>query len=204
MAAISSTTHLAGPATAPSAAPEPATLARPTAPAIVRAFGVMVGGPLLLLATAAAAGLHALRAVPARRPPRPAALAVLGAAAAYGGPVRPWMGRWGAADLAGCRMRNADRIHPQWQDRRAGDTVLLHPSSGLKILRLDPGRAMVFEDGWALAIEPAGPARCRMLTRFRFPRGALSVAYALLLELPHFLMERKMLREIKRRAEAAR
>ena len=44
-------------------------------------------------------------------------------------------------NLAGCRMRNADRIHPEWQDRQAGDTVLLHPSSGLKILRLDPGRA---------------------------------------------------------------
>jgi len=55
--------------------------------------------------------------------------------------------------------------------------------------------------GWALAIEPDGPGRCRLLARFRFPRGAVSVGDALLLELPHFLMERKMLLEIKRRAE---
>ncbi|MDP1848578.1 MAG: hypothetical protein Q8K79_12365 [Solirubrobacteraceae bacterium] len=259
MAAISSTISPAGPVTAPSAAPEPATLARPTALAIVRAFGVMVGGPLLLVAAAAAAGLHSLRAALAHRPPRPGALGVVAAAAAYAGLVRPWMRRWGASDadlaralpgddvcpdpgleqthaiaidapaedvwpwvaqlgqdrggfysytflenLAGCRMRNADRIHPEWQDRRVGDTVLLHPSSGLEILRLDAGRAIVFEGGWALAIEPDGPGRCRLLARFRFPRGALSIGYALLLELPHFVMERKMLLEIKRRAEAAR
>lgn len=256
MAAISSTLRPAGPATATTAGPDPAVLARPTAPAVVRAFGVMVGGPLLLLTTAAAAGLHTVRAVLAHRPPRPAALGVLAAAAAYVRLVRPWMGRWGATDadlsrelpgdeacpdpgfqqtraiaidaptqdvwpwiaqlgqdrggfysytflenLAGCRMRNADRIHPEWQDRRAGDTVLLHPSSGLRILRLDPGRAIVFEGGWALAVEPDGPGRCRLLARFRFPRGVVWVAYALLLELPHFLMERRMLLEIKRRAE---
>ena len=107
-------------------------------------------------------------------------------------------------NLAGCRMRNADRSHPEWQQRSVGDTVLLHPASGLKILRFEPGRAIVFEGGWALAVEPDGPDRCRLLARFRFPRGAASVAYALLLELPHFLMERKMLLEIKRRAEAHR
>jgi hypothetical protein len=86
-------------------------------------------------------------------------------------------------------MRNADRIHPEWQERHAGETVLLHPSSGLKIVRLQAGRAIAFEGGWALAIEPGGPGRCRLLARFRFPRGAVSVGYALLLELPHFLME---------------
>ena len=90
---------------------------------------------------------------------------------------------------------------PEWQKRSVGDAVLLHPAAGLKLLRIDEGRAIVFEGGWALAIEPHGSDRCRLLARFRFARGAASVGYALLLELPHFLMQRKMLLEIKRRAE---
>jgi hypothetical protein len=104
-------------------------------------------------------------------------------------------------NLAGCRMRNADRIHPEWQQRSAGDTVLLHPANGLKVLRVEPGHALAMEGGWALAVLPDGPDRCRLLARFRFPRGAAATAYALLLELPHFLMERRMLLQIKRRAE---
>src|SRR5207248_2313440 len=28
-------------------------------------------------------------------------------------------------NLAGCQMRNADRIHPEWQHREVGETVLL-------------------------------------------------------------------------------
>ena len=260
MTSTSTCTQPAGPAAAgtgaptATAAPDPA--ARPTALATVRAFGVMIGGPLILLSAFAAAALHTLRALLSRRPPRPTALGVLAAAAGYARLLLPWMRRWGATDadltrrlpgdeacpdpglqqthavtieapadevwpwiaqlgedrggfysytflenLAGCRMRDADRIHPEWQTRTVGETVLLHPAAGLKLLRIDEGRALVFEGGWALAIEPDGPSRCRLLARFRFPRGAASIGYALLLELPHFLMQRKMLLEIKRRVE---
>jgi hypothetical protein len=52
-----------------------------------------------------------------------------------------------------------------------------------------------------LHVEPEGPLRCRLLARFRAPGGLAGTAYALLFELPHFLMERRMLRSIKRRAE---
>jgi len=48
-------------------------------------------------------------------------------------------------NLAGCRMHNADRIHPEWQQRAAGETVLLHPASGLKVMRFEPGSALVLE-----------------------------------------------------------
>src|SRR5215207_3855373 len=36
-------------------------------------------------------------------------------------------------NLAGCQMRNADRIHPEWQHRETGETVFLHPAYGPKV-----------------------------------------------------------------------
>lgn len=68
-------------------------------------------------------------------------------------------------NLAGCRTRNADRIHVEWQRREVGEMVLLHWVSGLKVARCEPNRVIA-------------------------------------LELPHFVMERKMLLGIRSRAEA--
>jgi len=126
--------------------------------------------------------------------------------------VWPWIGQIGQdrggfysytwlENLAGCRMRNADRVHPEWQRCAVGDVVLLHPAAGLKVLRVDSGRALVLEGGWSLVVQEDGPGRCRLLARFRAPSGVAGAAYALLLELPHFIMERRMLVAIKRRAE---
>ena len=53
--------------------------------------------------------------------------------------VWPWLAQLGQdrggfysyewlENLAGCRMRNADRIHPEWQHRELGETVHLHPA----------------------------------------------------------------------------
>jgi hypothetical protein len=36
-------------------------------------------------------------------------------------------------NLAGCKMRNADRIHPEWQHRKVGETVFLHPAGGMEV-----------------------------------------------------------------------
>jgi hypothetical protein len=77
-------------------------------------------------------------------------------------------------NLAGCRMRNADRVHPEWQPTRSRRAVSLHPATGREVLRFEPGRAMVLKGGWSLVMLDDGP---------------------------HFVMERKMLPEIKRRAE---
>lgn len=241
------------------AAPEPEAAATPIGASTlsaVRAFGVMLGGPLVWLAAIAAAAARTLCALRARRPPPAGAVAVLGMAAAYQRWMRPWMCRWGATDvdleralpgheigsgpvahmtnvvridapaeavwpwvaqigqdrggfysytwlenLAGCRMRNADRIHPEWQHRAAGETVLLHPAHGLKVLHFQPGHALVLEGDWSLAVEPDGPGSCRLLARSPAPSGAAGTAYGLLLELPHFIMQRRMLLEVKRRAE---
>ena len=103
-------------------------------------------------------------------------------------------------NLAGCRMRNADRIHPEWQQRVVGETVLLHPASGLRLLRFEPPRVYALDGGWHFLLEAQG-GQSRLIARGRYRLGLVSVAYGLLLEIPHFVMERKMLLGIKERAE---
>lgn len=61
-----------------------------------RAFGVVLGGPILLWTAAAGSAVSAGRSLARGRAPRPLALAGLGAAAAYVAVARPWLRRWGA------------------------------------------------------------------------------------------------------------
>ena len=103
-------------------------------------------------------------------------------------------------NLAGCHMRNAEHIHPEWQQRQVGDTVLLHPSSGIKLTCFEPNTSYAL-GGWYLALQPQDHNRTRLLARSRIPSGLPSAGDVLFIELPHFIMERKMLLGIKRRAE---
>jgi hypothetical protein len=106
-------------------------------------------------------------------------------------------------NLAGCRLRNADRIHPEWQHREIGETVLLHPVAGIKLARFEPNSSYAFEGGWYFALTSMPGGRTRLLARSRVPRGLPSLGYAVFVELPHFIMERKMLLGIKQRAAGA-
>jgi hypothetical protein len=103
-------------------------------------------------------------------------------------------------NLAGCHMRNADRVHLEWQHRDVGDKVLLHPMAGIELSRFEPNHSHALQ-GWYFVLEPAPGHRTRLLARSRISRGAPRVAYELFIELPHFIMERKMLLGIKQRAE---
>jgi hypothetical protein len=225
----------------------------------VRAFGVVAGGCVVLLALVfASIGFVVVSLVNGDSVPWPALVGVA-AIAAYFVLIRPWTRRWGATheevlsalpgdelvpdagvtmtravtvdapveavwpwlaqigqdraafysyawleNLAGCRLRNADRIHPEWQHREVGETVLLHPASGVKLARFEANRSYAFEGGWYFALAPAPGNRARLFARSRIPRGATSLMYSLFIELPHFVMERKMLLGIKHRAETAR
>jgi hypothetical protein len=104
-------------------------------------------------------------------------------------------------NLAGCEMHNADQVHPEWQRRVVGETVRLHPATGLKVARFEPGRSYAFEGGWYFVLQPISPTRSRLLARSRVPRGLPRIAYVVFIELPHFIMERKMLDGIRVRAE---
>lgn len=126
--------------------------------------------------------------------------------------VWPWLAQLGQdrggfysyewlENLAGCRMRNADRIHPEWQKREIGEEVLLHPLNGLKVTVFEPGRALGLE-GWGLfLLEPIDEKSTRFIARGRIPKGVASLFYETFVELPHFIMQRRMLLGIKRRAE---
>ena len=61
-----------------------------------------------------------------------------------------------------------------------------------------PAHALGLE-GWELALEPLGRDRTRLIARGGVPDGP---ACGILMEIPHFLMERRMLLGIKQRAEA--
>ena len=127
--------------------------------------------------------------------------------------VWPWLAQLGQdrggfysyewlENLAGCEMKNADRVHPEWQHRELGELVHLHPAGGLRVSVFEPGRALGLEGWGTFALERMGANRTRLIARGCVPRGAAAVSYAALMEIPHFLMERRMLLGIKERAEA--
>ena len=99
-------------------------------------------------------------------------------------------------------MRNAERIHPEWQHREIGEKVMLHPLNGLPVKRFEPGREIALEGWGSFAVEQIDGSRSRVVCRGE-PRDSLlfAVYYTLFVELPHFLMERRMLLGIKQRAE---
>ena len=106
-------------------------------------------------------------------------------------------------NLAGCRIHSADRVHPEWQDVRPGTPVGMTPDFGTEVEAVVPGRALVLKNWGSYVVEPAGEDRSRLIARGTFPRGLPSLFYILTLELPHAVMERRMLLGIKQRAEAA-
>lgn len=105
-------------------------------------------------------------------------------------------------NLAGCRMRNAASVHPEWQERDIGDTVFLHWAHGLKVARFEPKRMLALEGWGAFVLEPLTGDRTRLIARGRMKGGPARWLYTVLLEIPHFLMERKMLLGIRDRAES--
>jgi hypothetical protein len=107
-------------------------------------------------------------------------------------------------NLAGCEMKNADGVHPEWQQRELGEIVHLHPAGGLRVSVFEPGRALGLEGWGTFVLEPRAADRTRLIARGGVPRGRAGVSYALLMEVPHFLMERRMLLGIKERAERNR
>lgn len=128
--------------------------------------------------------------------------------------VWPWLAQLGQdrggfysyewlENLAGCQLRNADRVHPEWQERTAGQMVPLHPAAGLPLAVFEPGRAYVLEGWGAFVLESLDEHTTRLISRTRVPRGLPALMYVLLTELPHFIMQRKMLLQIKQLAERA-
>jgi hypothetical protein len=122
---------------------------------------------------------------------------------------------WWLERLALAHMHNADEIHEEWQHRARGDTVWLGQwwgELGRQVAAAcDPDRAFVMvspkdfatiESGarasgyWGFFLEPSGGHGTRLIARSS--GGAVGTA---LFDTIHFVMEQKMMRGIKARAE---
>jgi hypothetical protein len=118
-------------------------------------------------------------------------------------------------NLFGLSVKNADRIHPEWQSLVEGDSVLATPDNylgtgrrfGWRVGRVEPNRVLVLESWGAFVLEPVDSATTRLIVRTLGAGGeslsgiVLAPVGLLLFEPAHFIMERKMLLEIRERAE---
>jgi hypothetical protein len=151
--------------------------------------------------------------------------------------VWPWLAQIGQGrggfysytwieNLLGCNIHNADRVHPEWQNLKAGDAILLHPKiPPIPAVIVEQGRVMVLHGDtrqgprsnlakrgdylattWSFYLEPVDEHTTRLIERFRYdynPTPMNTFFNRVILEPGSFIMERKMLLAIKERAEGA-
>ena len=132
--------------------------------------------------------------------------------------IWPWLvqmgpGRGGAYTYdwlerrLGVDIRNTDRILPEFQQLAVGDEIPM-PGYAMRVELLDPERTLALRssDGawaWSFLLRPAGE-RTRLLSRNRIRTAGYGwkdwLGYAVM-EPGSLVMERRMLRTIKRNAE---
>jgi hypothetical protein len=106
---------------------------------------------------------------------------------------------------------SAERILPKCQRLDAGDVIPIGRGPGFPVAAIEPRRTLVLggaADGvswtWELALYPVDERRTRLISRNRadMPATIGSALFRLVLEPAAFIMTRKMLLGIRRRAEA--
>jgi hypothetical protein len=110
-------------------------------------------------------------------------------------------------NLVGGGIHNTNKIRPEWQELKVGDTIRLGRDESvikLEVLAIDPGRFLVLPYWGAFVLEGAPDGRtCRLLIRSRGEgRPLLRFALSIVLDPIHFLMQRRMMLGIKELAEA--
>jgi len=146
--------------------------------------------------------------------------------------VWPWVAQVGAdrggfysyewlENIAGCGLRNAETIHPEWEVS-LGDGILLHPRiPRLEVVRVEPGCYFVAHIpadaaavaagkpwgtvSWLFLVEALGARQCRFVSRYRVACSddvASRIAFGPpVIEPISFAMDRRMLQGVKERAE---
>jgi hypothetical protein len=132
--------------------------------------------------------------------------------------VWPWIAQMGPSprggaytydwieNLLGLDMHSANRILPEFQHPRVGDTIG-YGSNRMRVERVEPDHVLAWrsEDGnwvWTFVLmEHGGSTRLISRNRFRLPTFGARIGM-IPMEPASLLMERKMLRGIKLRAEA--
>jgi hypothetical protein len=119
---------------------------------------------------------------------------------------------------AGVDVENVFEIRPEWQTREAGDFVratqasylggLFGPDLGWRLDEVQQGRALVLRHWGAFVLLPASDGGTRFVIRSTITHRRIPVWAAVvnmgLFELPHFIMERRMMLTIKALAERHR
>jgi hypothetical protein len=132
--------------------------------------------------------------------------------------IWPWIAQMGPSprggaytydwieNLLGLDMHSANRILPEFQHPRVGDTIG-YGSNRMRVERVEPDHVLAWrsEDGnwvWTFVLmEHGGSTRLISRNRFRLPTLGARIGM-IPMEPASLLMERKMLRGIKLRAEA--
>ena len=131
--------------------------------------------------------------------------------------VWPWLAQMGPSprggaytydwieNLLGLNMHSVDRVLPEFQDPQVGDSIDLGASQ-MELARVEPQRVLAWRaaDGnwvWTFVLTAQG-GQTRLVSRNRFRVPSLIGRIAMLpMEPGSLVMERHMLREIKRLAE---
>jgi hypothetical protein len=131
--------------------------------------------------------------------------------------VWPWLAQMGPSprggaytydwieNLLGLDMHSVDRVLPEFQRPRVGDTIG-YGSNRMRIERVEPERVLASrsQDGnwvWAFVLDEHD-GRTRLISRNRFRLPTLAARLGMLpMEPASLVMERKMLQGIKQRAE---
>ena len=131
--------------------------------------------------------------------------------------VWPWLAQMGPSprggaytydwieNLLGLNMHSVDRVLPEFQHPEVGEAISFG-ANRMRLAHVEPEHVLVWrsEDGnwvWAFVIEEHdGQTRLISRNRFRLPTLAARIGM-LPMEPASLVMERKMLRGIKRRAE---
>jgi hypothetical protein len=131
--------------------------------------------------------------------------------------VWPWLAQMGPAprggaytydwieNLLGLNMHSVDRVLPEFQHPQVGDTIALG-ANRMRLERVDSPHALAWrsEDGnwvWAFVLSDRG-GTTRLISRNRFRLPSLAARIGMLpMEPGSLVMERRMLREIRRLSE---
>ncbi len=131
--------------------------------------------------------------------------------------VWPWLAQMGPSprggaytydwieNMLGLDMHSVDRVLPEFQHPEVGDTIGFGPNR-MRLERFEPEHVLAWrsEDGnwvWTFVLQPNGGCT-RLISRNRFRLPSLVARLGMLpMEPASLVMERKMLRGIKQRAE---
>ena len=131
--------------------------------------------------------------------------------------VWPWIAQMGPAprggaytydwieNLMGLDMHSVDRVLPEFQSPQVGETIG-YGSNTMRVERVESERVLAWrsQDGnwvWTFVLEP-GNGSTRLISRNRFRLPTVAARLGMIpMEPASLVMERKMLRGIKERAE---